>query len=212
MFFKTSKASKFRRRRAVVVFCCLTCPGAASVAQVADISPKPAVEEARVGEAPELLEIDLSGPVYTWRDGDRTLRVWLQRDLAVRPHDEVQPNEKVLARVRDRLSIVQRDGPAASTPFVDDLPVFRSLAGELMTLPGGVLLVFDPEWTDRERSLFFERKGISSERVSWSENVPFVFFVETAPGMPSLELANELAGAPGVEIASPNWWVERFTR
>ena len=34
------------------------------------------------------------------------------------------------------------------------------------------------------------------------------FFVETEPGFPSLNLANELAEQEGVLISSPNWRTE----
>ena len=38
------------------------------------------------------------------------------------------------------------------------------------------------------------------------------FLVQTEPGFPSLELANELAAQEGVVISSPNWWREVETR
>ena len=38
------------------------------------------------------------------------------------------------------------------------------------------------------------------------------FFVETAPGLPSLFLANALAVQDGVQLSSPNWLMEVETQ
>ena len=81
-----------------------------------------------------------------------------------------------------------------------------------MTLPGGVLLALDPEWTDTETDAFFTSNKISMDRVSELEWLTNGFFIETEPGFPSLELANELAGQDGVELSSPNWWTENTTK
>ncbi len=91
----------------------------------------------------------------------------------------------------------------------DARPVFRSESGGgLMTLPGGVLLVLDPEWDQSKVEAFLTRNGISTERVSDLGFLRNGFMVETEPGFPSLELANELASQQGVVVSSPNWWRE----
>ena len=88
----------------------------------------------------------------------------------------------------------------------DGQPVFRSESGgELMTLPGGIMLALDPEWDQDAVEKFFSRNGISLERTSELDFLDNGFFVETEPGFPSLELANDLAGQEGVIISSPNW-------
>ena len=87
-------------------------------------------------------------------------------------------------------------------------PVFRSSSGALMTLPGGVVLLLDQDWSRKRVDQFLEDNGISWSRVSelgWIDNG---YFIETASGFPSLTLANTLAGQDGVEISSPNWWQE----
>ena len=78
-------------------------------------------------------------------------------------------------------------------PFALLLPA----PGTLMTLPGGVLLVLAAEWSPAQVAAL--AVGANS------------FFVETAPGFPSLELANALAAQAGVRLASPNWWREYTT-
>ena len=88
-------------------------------------------------------------------------------------------------------------------------PAFRSESGGgLMTLPGGVLLVLDPSWTGSDADAFFSRNGIKRSRVMELTFTKNAYFVETAPGLPSLRLANLLAEQKGVVISSPNWMSE----
>ena len=80
--------------------------------------------------------------VYTWEDGDRTLRVVLQDDLTVQSNSATGPDDDVVAK-GSKTSIVQTSANRDGT----SIPVFRSESGGgLMTLPGGVLLALDPEW------------------------------------------------------------------
>ena len=91
-------------------------------------------------------------------------------------------------------------------------PVFLSDSGELMTLPGGVVVVLDPAWDADETAAFFADNGIAPSRVSELDYLTNGFFVETDPGFASLDLANAMAGQPGVELSSPNWERERTAR
>ena len=144
----------------------------------------------------------VEGDVYTWQDGDRTLRVRLQTDLTVEPDGDVRSRGSGDGGVG-----VRGDSDQPSTQ-----PVFRSESGALMTLPGGILLVLDATWSGQEVDSFFARNTIAKSRVSDLGFLPNGFFVETAPGFPSLNLANALAGQDGVAISSPNWWTESTTR
>ena len=142
------------------------------------------------------------GTVYTWEDGDRTQRVVLQDDLVVQDNDAITPGDDVVARgVGD--SIVRKHPRHTQ----DDPPVFRSESGGgLMTLPGGVLLALDPDWDQAKVDTFFSQNGIPKDRTSELDFIDNGFLVDTEPGFPSLELANELATNDGVLISSPNWW------
>ncbi len=141
----------------------------------------------------------VQGRVYTYRDGDRAVRVRLQPDLEVSGSSTSSTGEHIVAK----------DSAGRSTGH----PVFRSeSSGTLMTLPGGVLLVLEAEWSTAETHAFFARNRITLNRVSVMEVATNSFFVETAPGFPSLDLANALAAQDGVRIASPNWWRELTTR
>ena len=129
------------------------------------------------------------GQVFTWHDGDREMRVWLQQDLTVNAAGEVVALEA---------SIDASGAPGAQA-------VFASESGGFMTLPGGVLVVFETELSASEVEAFFAGVGVSMSKVSESDSLPNGWFVETAPGLESLNLANTIASKPGVLLSSPNW-------
>ncbi len=151
--------------------------------------PGPAGAAAAGGDAgvPPVL-----GPQYTWQDGDRTHSARLVLDRVVLGDGTVVPRDDV----------AEGAGGAGAGGVQ---PVFQSESGEQMTLPGGVILVLDPEWDADAVAGFLSRNGIEPDRVSVLGYLPNGFVVETEPGFASLDLANALAGQAGVEIASPNW-------
>ena len=149
----------------------------------------------------------LQGRVYTWRDGGRTRRAYLQADLIVARDGAVGSGD---AQVRK--SVQGKIVRVAAASEVEGQPVFRSTSGALMTLPGGVLLVFDRAWGEEEMDAFFSANGIGADRISPLGAIPNGFVVATEPGFASLELANALAGQNGVRLSSPNWWKERATK
>ena len=172
--------------------------------------PEPGVKatpEMQVGGSSEGASSELEGAspgtVYTWQDGDRTLKAVLQAT------PEAQETETAVGASEDHAatkgevdSIVQKQSELGS----DGQPVFRSESGgELMTLPGGILLALDPEWDQDTVEKFFSRNGIALDRTSELDFLDNGFFVETEPGFPSLELANALADQEGVVLSSPNW-------
>ena len=140
---------------------------------------------------------------YTWEDGDRTLTVTLQTDLVIEERTaEALTLTDVLATAPSGSVFRSVNSGERST----GLPVFTSSSGDLMTLPGGVLLLLDQDWPEARVKRFFADNAIRRSDVSelgWIDNG---YFIETAPGFPSLTLANALAGQEGVEISSPNWW------
>ena len=148
------------------------------------------------------------GQTYTWEDGDRTLTVYLQTDLVVEKGSDGLPRDVVASNEGGTNVVRSADGQSKG----DTLPVFRSESSGLMTLPGGVLLVLSAEWSQAETNAFFSNNGIKMDRVSELGYVANGYFIETEPGFPSLDLANELAALDGVEVSSPNWGRERFRK
>ena len=139
--------------------------------------------------------------VYTWQDGNRTMRVVLQEHLVVRNNAAINPLDDVVTRGTDH-SIVRSQPWHGGTGG----PVFRpESGGGLMTLPGDLLLALDPEW-DQERVMqFFHENGILVQDVVELDFLENVFLLETLPGFPALYRANALAPLDGVVAASPNW-------
>ena len=200
---------------------------AATPVPAATATPEPTAEPAPAGTAVPLKVPDKSetvvskaerprsgaaasvqGTVYTWEDGDRTLRVALQEDLVVQKTADIAPDDVVVAK-GSADSIVQKQAKHGQ----DALPVFKpESGGGLMTLPGGVLIALDPGWDEDMIDSFLSKNGISTDRTSELGFIVNGFVVETEAGFPSLELANELASQDGVMISSPNWWMEVETK
>ena len=143
------------------------------------------------------------GTVYTYQDGDRTLKAVLQTTPVAQETETAAGASEDYAVTKGEVSgIVRKQSELGS----DGQPVFRSESGgALMTLPGGIILALDPEWDQDAVEKFFSRNGISLERTSELDFLDNGFFVETEPGFPSLDLANDLAGQEGVILSSPNW-------
>ncbi len=82
------------------------------------------------------------GTVYTYQDGDRTLRVVLEPPKQSQESVAEAASEDGVVKKGELDSITRKQsGPG------DGQPVFRSESGgELMTLPGGIMLALDPEW------------------------------------------------------------------
>ena len=166
------------------------------------LSPKSQTTQRSTGAVRSEPPAQPEGKTYSWEDGDRTLNVVLQEDLVVQKTSEVTATDVVVVKgVVD--SIVEKQTGHGS----DAGPVFKSESGgELMTLPGGVLLALDPTWDETQVENFFSENGISADQVSELDFIPNGFVVETDAGFPSLDLANELASQDGVLISSPNWY------
>ncbi len=147
------------------------------------------------------------GSLYTWQDGDITRKVWVQPELTVQKNSLNTSKDEIINKSGQQ-SIVRKQ----SRHGQDAQPVFRGQSGQLMTLPGGVILVFEPEQGREQIESFFAENGISSDRVSEMNFTRNSFFVKTDAGFASLNLANQLAGEEGVRLSSPNWWNEVTTK
>ena len=154
------------------------------------------------------------GDVYTWQDGDRTVGAQLQLDLVVLDDGAIVSRDDIVADTGNEQNVPRSadGGSGESDGTSSSNPVFLSESAELMTLPGGVVVVLDPEWDAAEAAAFFTANGIAPSRVSSLDYLTNGFFVETDPGFASLDLANALAGQVGVELSSPNWWRERTAK
>ena len=148
------------------------------------------------------------GQVYTWYDGDQAMKVAVQDDLGSQSTSSNAESDDVVA-VKGHESIVRKQ-PGQDSNLQ---PVFKAESGgELMTLPGGVLVALDPNWDEDRVQQFFSSNGITEDRLTELGFVDNGFLVSTEPGFPSLNLANDLAHQDGVVSSEPNWSRERETR
>ncbi|WP_419553972.1 hypothetical protein [Candidatus Poriferisodalis sp.] len=155
---------------------------------------------------------------YTWQDGERTLHVWLDPSLEVRASADGVPQGDVVVQsslgviIRVDSEIASRGTASEQDPKAKSYPVFRSDSGQLMMLPGGVLISLDPAWNADDVAAFFERNSIDPDLAAELDYLPNGYFIETEPGFASLDLASALVAMPGVELAVPNWASELSTR
>ena len=153
----------------------------------------------------------VQGTVYTWQDGDETRRAILQPHPAVLETVAETIEGSAINKGATEDSAVEKAEEATGLSerpklTADAQPVFRSESGgELMTLPGGIILVLDPEWDIDAVESFLSRNGIALDQTSELDFLDNGFFVETEAGFPSLELANALVEMEGVILSTPNW-------
>ena len=155
-------------------------------------APEPIEDGATVQDAGQDSSTGSPGGVpYTYHDGDAERRVWL-----VPGAQEAAPDSG--GGTAGDLVADGQSGGGGSLVFVSE-------SGTEMTLPGGVALVLDPEWSAEQVDGFLAVNGISRSRASDLGWIANGFLIATEPGLASLELANALATLEGVVISSPNW-------
>ena len=159
------------------------------------------VEDLGTQAAPTFLDPDEHEVLHTWDDGGVTRRVWMRSDWVLQASSE-NTNRDVVVRDGGGESIVKSQPRHTEA---NSEPVFRTESGQIATLPGGVILVLDRSWDEARVDAFFASRGIARTGVQDMTFTANAFLIETAPGLPSLELANALAGLEGVVISSPNW-------
>ena len=144
------------------------------------------------------------GDVFTYKDGDRTVRVVLQNDLVVQKTAANTPDDIVIVKGAGD-SIVRRQDKHGQ----DARPVFRPESGSgMMTLPGGVLLVLNAEWGQSEKERFFLDNNIAPDRISELGYLTNGFLIETDPGFNGIG-SGQCAGRPARSRSIQPQLVER---
>ncbi|MCG6869924.1 MAG: hypothetical protein LJE91_14675 [Gammaproteobacteria bacterium] len=166
-----------------------------------------------------------AGDVRYWYDGDERQTVWLESDLVAEFANPIgdgsgtaSPRSGRRVRLPSRYGWLQfrRAGdsaepdtgvPTRASPVFRDTP---STGGPLRTLPGGVIVYLDPALSPADVDAWLIRHAPdSSRRLLFGPNV---YFIDTPPGLESLETANRIHETEGVIAATPNWWTERVPR
>lgn len=137
-----------------------------------------------------------SGGTWVWHDGGTRRALTLQSDLQADFSTGPQGKSAVL---RPSTGVLKDVSPALQSP------VFRDESGRLRALPGGVLVVLAaPLADDAATALIASHDARAVRRIG-----DRTWLVESAAGLPSLELANRLAATGAFAAAQPNWWMAR---
>lgn len=169
---------------------------------------------------------------YTWYDGDRKRKVWLDPGLMAEfPQGAVETgliqkkypdagmwdiHRNVRIWELDVKSFtstaLKPDETAIQAPFKYS-PVFHDAATEsasIRALPGNVIVYLNPAWDQDRIRRWMEIRGF--EIIKMLNVRPNVYVVKTEPGIEALELANALYESGEVVAAFPDWWLEGVMR
>lgn len=148
--------------------------------------------------------------IHQWQDGNNNTSLYESDDLVMERYDGSKQSERSVAAMAaedviasdGRLRIVKKQERHQQSDEV--YPVLVTSMGGWKALPGGVLVVLDPEMETAEIDAFFAE--LDTGEISEMDFTKNAFFIETEPGIVGLELSNKLAKMKEVKLSSPNWW------
>lgn len=167
---------------------------------------------------------------FTYYDGSDKRTVWLSRDLVAEfaPTNESRdallqsdPAATEVAQPQKSMRLWRVRAPQGLDPLTRNLsatsmrfsPVFHD--GPLPTLPmralpGGVIVTFQQNWDRAKIDAWLAARSlaIASEVIEGAN----VFEIASAPGLPSLELANQLYETGELAGSTPNFWTQMSAR
>lgn len=165
---------------------------------------------------------------YTWKTKNNTLTMWLQAGLTAdvtpenstienkqRGNNELVVNTPKLKiwRVNTQSNLAIDSKSTSENQYRAGLPVFSDSpnGNGLRVLIGGVIVVLDSSLSKSSVETWLEQRKLKGRPLSIANNA---FMVDSPPGFPSLELANQLTkeNDESLIIAEPNWWVEHGRR
>lgn len=84
---------------------------------------------------------------------------------------------------------------------------FHPKGGPKVALPGNVIVKFKDSISDQEIQKILKSKGLKVIQIQKILDKDY-YIIEFLPGLPSLELANQLRNLPEVEYSKPDLWIE----
>ena len=170
---------------------------------------------------------------YTWFDGERQRKVWLNPDEIAEFTDYERQQRLGINRraLTDGAVLLKKQGnlriwkvsdkePGAQLRAFnrDDhranySPVFHAtsaIRSPRMALPGNIIVAFSESWDLQKADQWLEEKGLKVLKSVIEEQG--IFLVGSESGLASLSLANELSKTQEVRYAMPDWWRETFKR
>jgi hypothetical protein len=134
-----------------------------------------------------------------WYDGEKRRALWAEPSLVA---DFAAGATRKDARLVP--PALAKGDPLARSPVFRDRPGGE---GTLRALPGGVILRLREPMSAAQREALAARHGLAPLRELGEGSG--LWFAPSAPGLPSLELANRLHESGDFAAASPNWWTPR---
>jgi hypothetical protein len=113
------------------------------------------------------------------------------------------------AAAREGKSVLKAAGLIEKSA-VQSSPVFKDAAGEgarQRALPGGVILVLQQAMAEADARKMLTDLGLNPVRMLGEQRDTWL--IESAPGLATLRLANQLHESGRYKSAAPNWWVPR---
>ncbi len=169
---------------------------------------------------------------YTWYDGDREQKVWLNPNLLAdfnppasgqSPVKKAYTDAKLLATRHKGIRLWQLKGGSNLKGVVHNLktlhpdgkysPVFHDVpmaSGRMRSLPGNIIVYLNPAWDEATVNRWVSGRNL--EIVKKLEIGPNIFVLKTGPGLETLETANTLYKSGEVIAAFPDWWEEAAPR
>ncbi len=174
---------------------------------------------------------------YTWHDGERVRTIWLNPSLIVEFNSSAR-NRRVMGRIypqakstngsserehgvriwqvepvagldaREMVKTLMAQAPGARySPVFHDGP---SPESRMRAMPGNVIVYPKQRWSAEAAERWAAAHNL--EIVRFLDIGRGVIIVRSAPGLASLELANDLSEHGNVLTAFPDWWQEAVVR
>lgn len=94
-----------------------------------------------------------------------------------------------------------------TTSKISEVFSFYPKGGPKIALPGNIIVKFKDTIAKDQIESILKSKGLKIIRIQKILDKEY-FILETPPGLPSLELANQLRNLPEVEYSKPDLWIE----
>ncbi len=169
---------------------------------------------------------------YTWYDGTREQKVWLDPQLVAEfnpgPQSEkaaksAYSSAKVFTPKHQQAGVRfwQVDNSSGAAPrnikarnpegkysaVLHDGP---SSDSRMRALPGNIIVYFQPKWDEKTINSWLKAHNL--EAVKKLEGAPNAYVIKTGTGLEALEVANAIYKLGEVKAAFPDWWQEVSTR
>lgn len=145
----------------------------------------------------------------TYREGERVVPIYLDSDTVGQV--EGQAVRFVPVPSAEAKAALQKGTMPASLQG-QYVPVFRAAAngGARFASAGGVIVYLPATWTQPQVQAWVTAQGLQLQQVFDATRNGLL--VQSAPGLPSLDLANRLLKLPDVQTAKPLWYRETTAR